>query len=237
MELLPDEDLRRVLCVVAHPDDLEYGVSAAVASWVARGVEVSYLLLTSGEAGMQRDPAETGPLRAQEQARACAEVGVTDLTILDHPDGHLEPSLELRRDIARHIRRVRPDAVVTMTWADVVPWGLSMADHRVAGLAAADAVRDADNRWVFRELAEQEGLEPWGATWLLVSGSDEPTHAVDVSGEPLERGIASLEQHREYLADLPGHPAPRELITGVTAEAGRELGVEAAEAFRAFRLR
>ena len=112
-----------------------------------------------------------------------------------------------------------------------------MADHRVAGLAAADAVRDADNRWVFRELAEQEGLEPWGATWLLVSGSDEPTHAVDVSGEPLERGIASLEQHREYLADLPGHPAPRELITGVTAEAGRELGVEAAEAFRAFRLR
>ena len=237
MELLPDEDFRRVLCVVAHPDDLEYGVSAAVASWVARGVEVSYLLLTSGEAGMRRDPAETGPLRAQEQARACAEVGVTDLTILDHPDGHLEPSLELRRDIARHTRRVRPDAVVTMTWADVVPWGLSMADHRVAGLAAADAVRDADNRWVFRELAEQEGLEPWGATWLLVSGSDEPTHAVDVSGEPLERGIASLEQHREYLADLPGHPAPRELITGVTAEAGRELGVEAAEAFRAFRLR
>lgn len=237
MELLPDEDFRRVLCVVAHPDDLEYGVSAAVASWVARGVEVSYLLLTSGEAGMQRDPAETGPLRAQEQARACAEVGVTDLTILDHPDGHLEPSLELRRDITRHIRRVRPYAVVTMTWAHVVPWGLSMADHRVAGLAAADAVRDADNRWVFRELAEQEGLEPWGTTWLLVSGSDQPTHAVDVSGEPLERGIASLEQHREYLADLPGHPAPRELITGVTAEVGRELGVEAAEAFRAFRLR
>ena len=68
MELLPDEDFRRVLCVVAHPDDLEYGASAAVASWVARGVEVSYLLLTSGEAGMRRDPAETGPLRAQEQA-------------------------------------------------------------------------------------------------------------------------------------------------------------------------
>lgn len=237
MELLPDHDFRRVLCVVAHPDDLEYGVSAAVAHWTEQGIEVSYLLLTSGEAGMQRHPAETGPLRAQEQRRACEAVGVEDLTILDHPDGQLEPSLQLRRDIARQIRRVRPDAVVTMTWAEEVPWGLSMADHRVAGLAAADAVRDADNRWVFRELAEDEGLEPWGTTWLLVSGAAEPTHAVDVSGEALERGIASLEQHAEYLADLPDHPAPRDLITGVTQGAGQELGVASAMPFRAYRLR
>lgn len=237
MKLVPDDDFRRVLCVVAHPDDLEYGVSTAAARWVGRGIEVSYLLLTSGEAGMQRDPAETGPLRAQEQRRACEAVGVQDLAILDFPDGHLEPSLELRRAIARQIRRVRPDAVVTMTWAEEVPWGLSMADHRVAGLAAADAVRDADNRWVFRELAEDEGLEPWGTTWLLVSGAAEPTHAVDVSGEPLERGIASLEQHAEYLADLPDHPAPRELITGVTAEPGQALGVDSAMPFRAHRLR
>ena len=81
MELLPDEDFRRVLCVVAHPDDLEYGVSAAVASWVARGVEVSYLLLTSGEAGMQRDPAETGPLRAP------AERQIIDMVFQEDGDG------------------------------------------------------------------------------------------------------------------------------------------------------
>ncbi|WP_144791179.1 PIG-L deacetylase family protein [Kocuria palustris] len=236
MEPLPDDDFRRVLCVVAHPDDLEYGVSTAAARWVERGIEVSYLLLTSGEAGMQRDPAETGPLRAQEQRRACEAVGVQDLTILGFPDGHLEPSLGLRRDIARQIRRVRPDALVTMTWAEEVPWGLNMADHRVAGLAAADAVRDADNRWAFRELAEDEGLEPWGTTWLLVAEAAEPTHAVDVSGAPLERGIASLEQHAEYLADLPDHPAPRDLITSATAGAGRALGVDHAMPFRAYRL-
>lgn len=237
MELFPEEGIRRVLCIAAHPDDNEYGVSTAAARWAARGIEVSYLLLTAGEAGMQRDPAETGPLRAQEQRRACEAVGVSDLTILDFPDGQLEASLTLRRAIARHIRRARPDAVVTMNWAEEVPWGLNMADHRVAGLATTDAVRDADNAWVFRELIDDEGLQPWGTTWLLVAGSDAPTHAVDVSGEPLERGIASLTAHEQYLADLSGHPEPRQLLTEITAGPGQELGVTHAMPFRAYRLR
>lgn len=237
MELFPEEGVRRVLCVVAHPDDNEYGISTAAAHWVDQGIEVSYLLLSSGEAGMRRDPAETGPLRAAEQRRACDAVGVGDLTILDYPDGRLEASLGLRRAIARQIRRVRPDVVVTMEWAEEVPWGLNMADHRVAGLAAADAVRDADNAWVFRDLLEVEGLHPWGTAWLLVAGSAQPTHAVDISGEPLERGIASLRAHEQYLADLPDHPEPREILTQLTAGPGQQLGVAHAMPFRAHRLR
>lgn len=237
VDLLPDEDFRRVLCVVAHPDDVEYGTSAAVARWTSRGVEVAYLLLTGGEAGMQRPPEETRVLRAGEQRAACDAVGVRALTVLDHPDGMLVYSLDLRRDIAREIRRFRPDVVVTGSWDVEFVAGLNQADHRAAGLACADAVRDADNTWVFPELAAQEGLAKWGATWLLVSGDNRPTHGVDVSGEPVERGIASLEAHAGYLGDLSGHPSPRELIGRVTAAAGRALGVANAVLFRAYRLR
>lgn len=237
LERLPDEDFQRVLCVVAHPDDVEYGTSAAVAAWTARGVEVAYLLLTGGEAGMQRPPAETRVLRAAEQRAACETVGVTRLTMLDHPDGMLVYSLDLRRDIAREIRTFKPDAVVTGAWDVEVGWGLNQADHRAAGLACLDAVRDADNTWVFPELAATEGLPKWGVTWLLVSGAAQPTHGVEVSGEPLERGIASLEAHTAYLADLPDHPAPRELITGFATAQGEALGVPHAVLFRAHKLR
>lgn len=222
------------LCVVAHPDDVEYGTSAAMAAWIDRGVEVHYLLLTSGEAGMQRPPAEIGPLRATEQQNACDAVGVKSLKILDFPDGMLDYSLEMRKAIARVIRRIRPDVVLTMTW-DVEPfWGLNQADHRAAGLAAADAVRDADNTWVFPELTSEEGLDKWGVDWLLVAGSAAPTHFVDVTGEPLERGIASLEAHAEYLAALPDHPAPRDMLTEISAESGKAAGVANAIGFRAF---
>ncbi len=234
---LPDESFERVLCIVAHPDDMEYGGAAAIAKWVSQGVRVSYLLLTSGEAGMQADPAEVGPLRAAEQRAACAAVGVDDLTILDFPDGVLEYGLPLRKAIARVIRQKRPDVVVTMTWDIAPPWGLNQADHRVAGLATLDAVRDADNTWVFRDLAESEELPKWGATWLLVSGDNHPTHYVDVSGEPLEKGIASLGCHKEYLAALPWHPSPEEMYDSFTGFAGKAVGCEAAVLFRAFKLR
>ncbi|MGB4890488.1 MAG: PIG-L deacetylase family protein, partial [Propionicimonas sp.] len=199
METLPDEDFQRVLCVVAHPDDVEYGTSGAVARWVERGVTVGYLLLTSGEAGMQRPPAEVGPLRAAEQRAACAVVGVEHLQILDHPDGTLVYSLDLRRDIARAIREFRPDVVVTGSWEVDFIAGLNQADHRAAGLATVDAIRDADNTWVFPELAS-EGLEKWGVTWLLVAGDSRPTHGLVLDEAAVSKAIASLEAHREYLA-------------------------------------
>lgn len=234
LPFLPDDDFRTVLCVVAHPDDVEYGTSSAVAKWTAQGVEVAYLLLTRGEAGMPNPPEETARLRRTEQEAACAAVGVTSLEVLEHPDGVLQPSLELRRDIARAIRRHRPDVVVTGSWEVEFVAGLNQADHRVAGMACLDAIRDADNRWVFPELVGDEGLEPWRVRWLLVSGHSEPTHGVDVSGEPLARGVASLEAHRAYLAAIEGHPEPATLLPVVAATGGQRLGVEHAVLFRAW---
>jgi LmbE family N-acetylglucosaminyl deacetylase len=229
-----DGDFSRVLCVVAHPDDVEYGTSSAVAAWTARGIDVAYLLLTRGEAGMDASPPDrTRELRTREQLRAAEAVGVTEVTFLDHADGVLEYGLGLRRDVARAIRRYRPDAVLMGSWEVEFMAGLNQADHRVAALATLDAVRDAGNRWVFPEQLD-DGLEPHAVRWLLVGGDARPTHGVDVTGEPLERGIASLEAHGEYLAGIPGHPQPRAMITGITALQGRALGVPHAVLFRAF---
>jgi LmbE family N-acetylglucosaminyl deacetylase len=231
----PGDAFERVLCVVAHPDDVEYGTSSAVAAWTSRGVEVAYLLLTRGEAGMDASaPDRTAELRVREQIAGSNVVGVARVDFLDHPDGVLVYSLELRRDIARAIRRFRPDAVVVGSWDVEFVAGLNQADHRVAGLAAIDAIRDAGNRWVFPELIEDEDLAPWSPRWLLVSGDPRPTHGVDVTGDPLERGIASLEAHREYLAGIPGHPPPRLMLTGITAMQGQRMGVAHAVLFRAF---
>lgn len=234
VEQLPD-NLSRVLCIVAHPDDMEYGASAAVSAWTGRGVEVSYLLLTSGEAGMQRPPEEVGPLRAEEQRRACEVVGVSDLEILDHPDGMLQYSLDLRRDIARAIRRLRPDAVVTANFDVEAYGGLNQADHRVTGLAVVDGVSDANNPWVFRELVD-EGLQPWRTTWLLIAGHPEPTHGVPVSPADVDSSVESLRCHREYLADLPDHPAPEDFIPEILAHGGTLLDSGHAVVFRAFHL-
>jgi LmbE family N-acetylglucosaminyl deacetylase len=232
---LPEESFRRVLCVVAHPDDMEYGTSAAVARWVARGIEVGYLLLTRGEAGMPSPPEETARLRIAEQHAACAVVGVKHLTVLEHPDGVLVYGLDLRRDICREIRRFHPDVVLGGGYAVETPYGLNQADHRAAGLATLDAVRDAGNRWVFAEQIERDGLEPHRVRWLLVPSlaNDGATHGVEVTGEPLRRGIASLEAHHAYLAALPGHPAPAEIIPKLAAMSGPAMGVEHAVTFRA----
>ena len=231
----PDDAFSRVLCVVAHPDDVEYGTSSAVAAWTARGIEVHYLLLTKGEAGMDASPPErTRELRMGEQLAGSHVVGVGHVDFLDHPDGVLVYGLDLRRDIARAIRAFRPDAVVVGSWEVEFVAGLNQADHRVAGLATVDAVRDAGNRWVFPELVEQEGLQPWSPRWLLVGADPRPTHGVDVTGEPVERGVASLEAHAEYLAGIPGHPPPRVLITAITSMQGRAMGVPNAVLFRAY---
>jgi LmbE family N-acetylglucosaminyl deacetylase len=233
---LAADTFRRVLCVVAHPDDMEYGASAAVAAWTAAGVEVHYLLLTRGEAGIDTmPPAQTAEVRSEEQIAACKAVGVEDVEFLDHPDGVLEHGLGLRRDIARTIRRVRPDAVVTAAWDLEVMGGLNQADHRAAGLATLDAVRDAGNRWVFPELVD-EGLEPHSARWLLVIGHDRPTHGVAVTGAPLEAGIRSLEAHGAYLAALPWHPPPREVVEWIAEAGGPALGTEHAVLLRAWDL-
>ena len=233
---LPEDGIRRVLCIVAHPDDMEYGASAAVAAWTAAGVEVCYLLLTRGEAGMAEDPAEVGPLREREQRRACARVGVEDLRYLDHPDGMLESSLPLRRDIARVIRRVRPDLVLTANFEVEAYGGLNQADHRVAGLAAVDACRDAANPWVFRELVEDEQLAPWSVRSLLVAGHPQPTHAKPVGPGEVRAAVESLQAHEAYLAHVEGHPAPEQFIPEILRDGGAAAGTEHAVVLRVFAL-
>lgn len=229
-------DWRRVLVVVAHPDDAEYGLSAAVQMWTRAGVEVSYLLLTHGEAGMQRPPEEAGPLRAAEQAAACAAVGVSDLVMLDYPDGHLTHSAELCRDIARQVRRLRPDVVIATNYDVEAYGGLNQPDHRVAGLATIDGTLAAGNRWVFRDLCEYEGLEPWNPSLLLVAGAARPTHAVGVDERACEAAVSSLACHREYLADLPGHPAPQDFIPAMLTADGELIGERMAVSFRVHQL-
>ncbi|MFD0593002.1 PIG-L family deacetylase [Catellatospora coxensis] len=123
LEPLPT-DWTRALAIAAHPDDLEYGVSGAVAGWTAAGKDVRYALVTRGEAGIETlPPEECGPLREAEQRAACAEVGVSELEFLGHADGVVEYGLALRRDLAAAIRRHTPDLVVTANFHDTWPGG------------------------------------------------------------------------------------------------------------------
>lgn len=221
-------DFTRVLCVVAHPDDIEYGLSAAVDRWTEDGVEVSYFLLTRGEAGIATmAPEQAGPVREAEEIESARIVGVSDVRFGEHRDGCVEYGIPLRRDIAREIRRMQPDLVVAGTFDIKFPGGfLNQADHRAVGLATLDAVADAGNRWIFPELVD-EGLEPWeGVRFLAISASLEPTHFVDVSAH-FEASVASLEAHEAYNSALPEtFPSPRELLTGILGQGGQAAGVE-----------
>jgi LmbE family N-acetylglucosaminyl deacetylase len=229
------EDWQRALAIAAHPDDLEYGAAAAVAVWTSTGRQVSYLMVTRGEAGIDGiAPEQAAPLREQEQRAAAVEVGVTTVEFLDHRDGVIESGLVLRRDLARAVRRHRPELVITLNHHDY--WGFggwNSADHRAVGRAVLDAVADAGNRWIFPELIG-EGLEPWGGVrWIAIAGSPRETHAVDVSAT-LDRAVASLAAHRTYLSALGDEPAEkqaREFVELATASAAGRFGGRAAVSF------
>ncbi|ADD43983.1 PIG-L deacetylase family protein [Stackebrandtia nassauensis] len=236
LEEFPEDGWSRVLAVVAHPDDLEYGAAGAIARWTRMGREVAYLLASKGEAGMDDTPPETaGPLRVQEQIESAAVVGVTDVEFLDHPDGLIEHTVELRRDIAAAIRRHRPDIIVTINhhphWG---PGFLNMADHRNLGNAVFDAVRDASNRWLFTDL----GLEPWsGVQKVLVAGSPNATHAVDIT-DTLDAAIESLSKHAAYLTSLGDHGMsdPEEFLTTMALQTGQRFGARRATSFEVFNM-
>jgi LmbE family N-acetylglucosaminyl deacetylase len=232
LEKFDDSTLHRVLAVVAHPDDMEYGGSAAVAVWTGRGVDVAYVLATSGEAGIDSlPPTEAGPLREREQRAACAEVGVQDVRFLGFPDGTVEYGLALRRALCAEIRRFRPDTVVTGSFRETWPGGmLNQSDHVAVGRAVVDAARDAGNRWVFPELAH-EGLEPWnGVRTVLAMASPVSTHGIDVT-DGFDAAVASLEAHAQYLAGLgTDAPAPRDMLGQILGRGGSEVGTRYAVA-------
>lgn len=113
--------------------------------------------------------------------------------------------------------------------------GLNHADHRATGMATIDAIRDADNPHLFTDQITEEGLEAWATNWLLVTQM-KPTHAIQVSEKSVERSIASLEAHTAYLAALPDHMAPRDLITGAITAGGEAAGVERALGVHAYKM-
>lgn len=228
MEAAP-EDFDRALCVAAHPDDLEYGFASVVARWTDQGKAVAYVLVTDGEAGIDGlAPAECGPLRREEEARGAAHVGVTELRWLGHPDGLVEANLALRRDLAGAIRWWRPQVVFTLAY-DLVWLGGSVnhSDHRAVGVATLDACRDASNRWLWPELGEPS--PPVQAVY--VAPTDEPTHHVDVTAT-LDRGVASLQEHRAYIDGLGTGFDPDAFLRGNAEEGGRRAGVPAAVLLR-----
>ncbi len=229
------EDWQRALVIVAHPDDVEYGGAAAVARWTGQRKEVAYSLVTSGEAGIDAMPPDkAGPVREAEERASAQLVGVHAVEFLGHPDGIVEYGLPLRRDLARAIRRHRPEIVVTSnfrdSWGGVFP---NQADHIAVGRAALDAARDAGNRWVFPGV----GAEPWSgvrAVWAL--GSPEAGHAVDVT-ETFAVGVASLRAHETYLTGLGADsPDPEEFLESFARAAGTRLGCKLAVSFEVYPL-
>jgi len=157
---------------------------------------------------------------------------VHEVEFLGGADGMLEYGLPLRRDIAAAIRRHRPDVVITSNFRDTFgPGVLNMSDHIVTGRAVVDAVRDAANRWVFRDLADA-GLEPWGGVKCVIAmGSPLSTHGVDVT-DHLDAGIESLKAHEAYLAGLGnGGMDPEEFLESIARMTGARMGCRFAVGF------
>ncbi|MCP9624094.1 PIG-L family deacetylase [Nocardia otitidiscaviarum] len=226
MEQLP-EDWQRGIVIVAHPDDIEYGAAAAVARWTRQGKDIRYVLVTSGEAGIAGlPPAESGRLREAEEIAAAKAVGVAEVEFLGYPDGRVEESLALRRDLAAAIRRHRPEMVILFNFGDTwAPGYANSADHRAVGRAGLDAVSDAGNEWIFPELAE---LPVWSPRWAAVTGP-KVTHAVDVT-DTIEPAVESLVAHGRYLAALSSDPVLEQARAIVDMSTGPIEGFPAARA-------
>jgi LmbE family N-acetylglucosaminyl deacetylase len=231
MQPMP-EDWGRAVAVVAHPDDLEYGVSAAIARWTGQGKQVSYLLATRGEAGIaDMAPEVAGPLRVEEERRSAAAVGVSQVDYLGYPDGLVEYGVPLRRDLATAFRRLQPEVIIAtsfdLSWGDEGP--VNHADHRAVGLAVLDACRDAANGWVFPEA----GPPCTDIRDAYVAGDGSPTHFVDVTAT-IEASIASLREHQAYIDGLGRDFDPDEFLRNMAGYVGLGADCEYAVAFHRY---
>ena len=200
--MLDDAAVERILVVTAHPDDVDFGAAGTVATWTKAGYAVTYCVITSGDAG-GFDPdvprSQIAGIREAEQRAAAAEVGVTDVRFLGYPDGRLVPSIELRRDISRVIREVRPQRVLTQSpERNYERIYASHPDHLAAGEATLCAVYpDSRNPFAHPELLA-EGHEAWtvSETWLMAAPG--AAHVVDVT-DVYDRKFAALQRHVSQL--------------------------------------
>jgi LmbE family N-acetylglucosaminyl deacetylase len=230
----PADHVERVLCVLAHPDDVDFGTAGTIAGWTAVGTEVTYCIVTDGDAGGFDDtPREQmGPLRRAEQRAAAAEVGVTDVRFLGYPDGRLELTLDLRRDISRVIRQVRPQRVVTSSpervWERVAA---SHPDHMTVGESTLRAVYpDARNPFAFPELLGDEGLEEWAVSEVWLGASPRADHAVDVT-DTVAKKFAAL---RSHVTQVSHNPDLETFVTGWMAMTAQRFGLPEGRLAEAF---
>lgn len=201
------EQGQRVLVVVAHPDDVDFGSAGTIAAWTEAGLDVSYCIVTDGDAG-GFDPevprSAIGGIRQDEQRKAAAALGVSGISFLGYPDGRVTVSLELRRDISRVIRQVRPDRVLAHSpQRDLRNMYGSHPDHVAVGEAALCAVYpDARNPFAHPELLAQEGLQAHTVpeVWVL-SANDRADHYIDITGT-FDRKIAALRAHTSQTAHM-----------------------------------
>lgn len=223
-----------VLAVYAHPDDAEISAGGTLATWAGQGATVWVLVCTRGDKGSQDpqvDPDELTRVRREECERSTEVLGIAGHLHLDHPDGELENSAALRAEIVAEVRRLRPDVVVCPD-PTAVFFGdryYNHRDHREAGWAALDAVAPAaGNPQYFRELLAR-GLEPHEVSAVYLSGTFEPNCWVDVS-DVIDRKVEALFCHASQLVETGEWF--REFLRERAEEAGREIGVDHAEAFR-----
>jgi LmbE family N-acetylglucosaminyl deacetylase len=233
---LAEEEIERILVVTAHPDDVDFGVAGSVGVWTDKGIEVTYCIVTDGDAG-GFDPAvlrsEIAGIRRAEQTAAAEQVGVTDLAFLGHPDGRLYPTIEVRRDISRVIRRVRPQRVIAQSpERNYMRMYASHPDHMAAGEATLCAVYpDARNPFAHPELLE-EGYEAWTVpeVWMMASGSGESF--VDITPS-IDRKIKALLCHASQMTNPD---AMDELIRGWASANAAAAGLPEGHYAEAFRL-
>jgi LmbE family N-acetylglucosaminyl deacetylase len=227
--------VERILVVCAHPDDVDFGVAGSVATWVKAGIEIVYCIVTDGDAGgsdRSVSRADMAVIRRDEQRAAAAEVGVNDVVFLGYPDGRLTPSIELRRDISRQIRLVRPDRLVCQSpdrlWDRI---GASHPDHLAAGEASVCAVYpDARNPFAHPELLA-EGLEPHTVPEMWLMAAPDPNRAVDIT-DTFDRKLAALHRHRSQVGEGEWlEERIRTWVEGAARQAGLGEG-QLAELFR-----
>jgi LmbE family N-acetylglucosaminyl deacetylase len=233
--MLEDTEVARILVIVAHPDDVDFGAAGTIAQWTDAGIDVRYCIVTNGDAGGS-DPsisrADMGRLRQAEQTAAAKQVGVTELTFLGYPDGRVEATLELRKDLSRVIRMVRPDRVVCPSAErNYTRIGTSHPDHRAVGSAALDAVYpDSRNQFAFPELLAEEKLEPWTVREVWISASPEPSHYVDIT-DTFPRKAAALRAHASQIADFD---QLQERLLGMTTRLAEQGGLPEGRLAEAF---
>jgi LmbE family N-acetylglucosaminyl deacetylase len=233
--MLNEDEVERALVVTAHPDDVDFGAAGTVATWTDAGIEVSYCIVTDGDAG-GFDPdvprSEIPRIRRAEQTAAAAAVGVTDLEFLGYPDGALVVSMDLRRDISRAIRRVRPQRVVCQSPERV--WDRLFAshpDHLAAGEATVCAVYpDARNPFAHTTLLA-DGFEAWTVGELWIMATAEPNRYVDVT-DAVDRKFAALLAHESQHTDPEATIARVREWIGFNGKAAGFGDGRSAEAFR-----